>query len=173
MPRQAAQPPPKRKFCRTEFHPMAEQYLKDLADEIGCEVGYIIRLCVKQALPEIEATLRSGKLPADELKRPTKPLKTRVPKSARVPTVSNEPPPPIAEFLETGEMPPAPPAPPRSAEPEPSPEPKEPRQEPERPAEPTASPVSPTSSDLPDADPKPTLDPLQLKLQRVGKMRRG
>lgn len=173
MPRQPAQHIKPRKYCRTEFHPDAEEYLKDLADDVGVEVAYIIRLCVKKSLPEIEATLRSGELPHDELKKPSKPLKTTLRKPRPTPNVSKEPPPLIAVFAETGVMPPDPPAPAKSAEPETEPEPIERRQEPDGPAEPPAPPVSPHASDRPDAGPTPSEDPLQRKLQRVGKMRRG
>lgn len=151
---------PKRKYCRTEFHPDAEEYLKSLADDVGVEVGYIIRLCVGRSLPEIEAILRTGELPHDEMKRPTAPLKTRRRKVAEAPLQSKQPPPPLAILLETGEMPPEPEPLPVSPEPAPEPEPREDRQEPEPAPEPRASPVSdPDGSSPSGSEPPPPARP--------------
>ncbi len=169
MPRVPAQNVKPRKYCRTEFHPDAEAYLVNLADEMGVNVAYVIRLCVAKSLPEIEETLRSGERPPDEMKKPTKPLKTRVRAPAPIPAQSSQPPPPILTFLETGEMPPAPE---ESCEPAPSPDPQEDPQDWESPPEPAEQPAFPISSDHLDADPTPTLDPLQLKIQRARQQRR-
>lgn len=173
MPRQAAQPAKPRKYCRTEFHPVAEAYLKDLADDVGEEVGYIIRLCVAKSLPEIEAALRSGERPADEMKKPTKALKTTLRKPKPIPEVSQEPAPPILTFLETGEMPAELQTPPEEAcEPSLSPDPSEGRQEAERPAEPAAPPASPPTVDPSGSSPTPSLDPLQRKIEQARLRRR-
>lgn len=166
MPRVAARTPPRRAYCRTEFHPKVEEYIKDLADEMGVEPAYIIRLCVAGSLPQVEATLRSGERPHDEMKRPSKPLKTRAPKPRTVPQESALPAPALAAFLEDGVMPfePEPSVPPLVAEPSPEPPPREAPQEPERPAEPPAEP-----------SPAPLPDPLHASASphRIQRRRRG
>ncbi len=163
MPRVPAQNVKPRKYCRTEFHPDAEAYLVNLADEMGVNVAYVIRLCVAQSLPEIEELLRSGERPHDEMKKPTKPLKTRVRRPAQIPSVSSEPPPPILEFLETGQMPfvPGPEeAPGDACEPSTFPETDEPSQESPRPDPPSEEPAS------------ETLDPVQRKIELDRRTRR-
>ena len=163
-----------RKFVRTELHPDAEEYLKDLAEDIGVEPAYIVRLCIARALPEVEAVLRDvvenfKELPHDELKKPTKPLRTARQKVQETPLYSLLEPPPIAGFLETGEMPLAPLDPPDNAAPSPSPSSTEDWQGWESPAEEAAPPVAPPISAPKDDE----LDPLQAKLKKVTKMRRG
>lgn len=171
MPRVPAQPAKRRGYCRTEFHPDAEEYLKDLADDIGAQVAYVIRLCVQRALPEVEAELRDAaahgrELPADELKKPTKPLRTTLRKPKPTPDASRLTPPPIAEFLETGEMPA-----PEPAEPPAEDLPRSDPQAPEEQAGPAAD--SPPSPDPGEASPPSSDDLFRAKLARVKTMRRG